>query len=151
MRVLFLSTYEAKYPKVAKCLQKERGVLLTFYDFPAEHWIHLRTSNPFESAFAISRTRVASASAAKVQPTSARPRAGDFQVRRTAGHGEVSVPVESDDGSVWIGYAAACRMNFRLFRGFANRKLLRKPPACRHACRDEVRFGCSAVATIEST
>jgi putative transposase len=54
---LFLSTYEAKYPKVAECLQKDRDVLLTFYDFPAEHWIHLRTTNPIESTFATVRLR----------------------------------------------------------------------------------------------
>jgi putative transposase len=54
---LFLSTYEAKYPKVAECLQKDRDVLLTFYDFPGEHWIHLRTTNPIESTFATVRLR----------------------------------------------------------------------------------------------
>jgi transposase-like protein len=54
---LFLSTYEAKYPKVTECLQKDRDVLLTFYDFPAEHWIHLRTTNPIESTFATVRLR----------------------------------------------------------------------------------------------
>src|SRR5271170_957069 len=54
---LFLSTYEAKYPKVTECLQKDRDVLLTFYDFPAEHWIHLRTTNPIESTFATIRLR----------------------------------------------------------------------------------------------
>jgi transposase-like protein len=54
---LFLSTYEAKYPKATECLQKDRDVLLTFYDFPAEHWIHLRTTNPIESTFATVRLR----------------------------------------------------------------------------------------------
>ena len=39
----------AKYPKAMECLQKDRDVLLAFYDFPAEHWIHLRTTNPIES------------------------------------------------------------------------------------------------------
>ena len=43
---LFVATYEAKYPKATACLSKDRDVLLTFYDFPAEHWIHLRTTNP---------------------------------------------------------------------------------------------------------
>jgi hypothetical protein len=43
---LFLETYKAKYPKATECLAKDRTVLLTFYDFPAEHWIHLRTTNP---------------------------------------------------------------------------------------------------------
>jgi putative transposase len=49
---LFLETYQAKYPKATECLAKDRTVLLTFYDFPAEHWIHLRTTNPIESTFA---------------------------------------------------------------------------------------------------
>jgi putative transposase len=54
---LFVATYEAKYPKAVACLTKDRDVLLTFYDFPAEHWIHLRTTNPIESTFATVRLR----------------------------------------------------------------------------------------------
>ena len=54
---LFLQTYQAKYPKATDCLAKDRSVLLTFYDFPAEHWIHLRTTNPIESTFATVRLR----------------------------------------------------------------------------------------------
>jgi putative transposase len=54
---LFLSTYEAKYPKATECLRKDRDVLLTYYDFPAEHWVHLRTTNPIESTFATVRLR----------------------------------------------------------------------------------------------
>lgn len=54
---LFLATYEAKYPKATECLRKDRDVLLAFYDFPAEHWIHLRTTNPIESTFATVRLR----------------------------------------------------------------------------------------------
>ena len=54
---LFLTTYEAKYPKAAECLEKDRETLLTFYDFPAEHWLHLRTTNPIESTFATVRLR----------------------------------------------------------------------------------------------
>ena len=54
---LFLETYQAKYPKAAECLAKDREVLLAFYDFPAEHWIHLRTTNPIESTFATVRLR----------------------------------------------------------------------------------------------
>ncbi|MBE7457791.1 MAG: transposase [Planctomycetia bacterium] len=42
-------------PKAAECLKKDRAALLTFYDFPAEHWIHLRTTNPIESTFATVR------------------------------------------------------------------------------------------------
>lgn len=54
---LFVKTYQAKYPKAVECLTKDREVLLTFYDFPAEHWIHLRTTNPIESTFATVRLR----------------------------------------------------------------------------------------------
>jgi len=54
---LFVATYEAKYPQATACLSKDRDVLLTFYDFPAEHWIHLRTTNPIESTFATVRLR----------------------------------------------------------------------------------------------
>jgi len=53
----FVETYEAKYPKATECLKKDRDVLLTFYDFPAEHWRHLRTTNPIESTFATIRLR----------------------------------------------------------------------------------------------
>jgi transposase-like protein len=48
----FLKLFEAKYPKAVECLEKDRDVLLTFYDFPAEHWVHIRTTNPIESTFA---------------------------------------------------------------------------------------------------
>jgi len=54
---LFVATYEAKYSKAVDCLTKDRDVLLTFYDFPAEHWIHVRTTNPIESTFATVRLR----------------------------------------------------------------------------------------------
>ena len=54
---LFLSTYEAKYPQATECLAKDRDPLLTFYDFPAEHWLHIRTTNPIESTFATVRLR----------------------------------------------------------------------------------------------
>ena len=53
----FVDKYGAKYPKAVGCLKKDRDVLLTFYDFPAEHWIHLRTTNPIESTFATVRLR----------------------------------------------------------------------------------------------
>lgn len=53
----FLKTYEAKYPRATECLSKDRDVLLAFYDFPAEHWKHVRTTNPIESTFATVRLR----------------------------------------------------------------------------------------------
>jgi transposase-like protein len=54
---LCLEKYSAKYPKATDCLAKDREELLAFYDFPAEHWKHLRTSNPIESTFATVRLR----------------------------------------------------------------------------------------------
>ena len=53
----FIETYGAKYPKAVECLSKDRDALLAFYDFPAEHWVHLRTTNPIESSFATVRHR----------------------------------------------------------------------------------------------
>src|SRR5215207_9796042 len=53
----FIAAYELKYEKAAECLAKDRQALLAFYDFPAEHWKHLRTSNPIESTFATVRHR----------------------------------------------------------------------------------------------
>ena len=53
----FINLYESKYPKAVQCLQKDREVLLTFYDFPAEHWKHIRTTNPIESTFSTVRLR----------------------------------------------------------------------------------------------
>ena len=54
---LFIDTYEQKYPKATICLQKDRDELMAFFDFPAEHWQSIRTSNPIESAFATIRHR----------------------------------------------------------------------------------------------
>ena len=54
---LFVNTYETKYPQAVACLTKDRDVPLTFYDFPAEHWGHIRTTNPIESTFATVRLR----------------------------------------------------------------------------------------------
>jgi transposase-like protein len=53
----FINTYKAKYPKASECLYKDKEELMTFYDFPAEHWKHLRTTNPIESTFATVRHR----------------------------------------------------------------------------------------------
>jgi transposase-like protein len=54
---LFVKMYEAKYPKATECLAKDREALLTFYDFPGEHRVHIRTTNPIESVFATVRLR----------------------------------------------------------------------------------------------
>ena len=53
----FLAKYQAKYDKATDCLAKDRDTLLAFYDFPAEHWKHIRTGNPIESTFATVRHR----------------------------------------------------------------------------------------------
>ncbi len=53
----FIECYGVKYDKAVECLSKDREPLLAFYDFPAEHWKHLRTSNPIESTFATVRRR----------------------------------------------------------------------------------------------
>lgn len=55
----FLRTYEDKFPKATQCLAKDRETLLAFYDFPAKHWAHIRTTNPVESTFATVRLRTA--------------------------------------------------------------------------------------------
>jgi putative transposase len=54
---LFVKMYEPKYPKAAICLQKDRDEMLAFYDFPAQHWQSIRTSNPIESTFGTIRHR----------------------------------------------------------------------------------------------
>lgn len=54
---LFIETYEPKYPKATKCLQKDHQELLVFYDFPAQHWQSIRTTNPIESTFGTIRHR----------------------------------------------------------------------------------------------
>jgi len=54
---LFVEKYQTKYPKATTCLEKDRQELLSFYDFPAEHWKHIRTTNPIESTFATVKHR----------------------------------------------------------------------------------------------
>jgi transposase-like protein len=61
--------YGAKYEKAVSCLTKDRDALLTFYDFPAEHWDHLRTANPIESVFATVRHRTVRSKGALSQDT----------------------------------------------------------------------------------
>jgi len=53
----FVKVFSDKYPKAVECLTKDREDLFTFYDFPASHWIHIRTTNPIESTFATVRLR----------------------------------------------------------------------------------------------
>jgi len=65
----FAEKYGAKYEKAVTCLVKDQDALLTFYDFPAEHWDHLRTSNPIESVFATVRHRTVRTKGALSQDT----------------------------------------------------------------------------------
>ena len=65
----FAEKYGAKYDKAVTCLTKDRDKLLTFYDFPVEHWDHLRTSNPIESVFATVRHRTVRTKGALSQAT----------------------------------------------------------------------------------
>ena len=65
----FAEKYAAKYGKAVTCLMKDRDALLAFYDFPAEHWDHLRTSNPIESVFATVRHRTVRTKGALSQDT----------------------------------------------------------------------------------
>jgi len=65
----FAEKYATKYEKAVTCLVKDRDALLTFYDFPAEHWDHLRTSNPIESVFATVRHRTVRTKGALSQDT----------------------------------------------------------------------------------
>ncbi|GAA5264646.1 transposase [Acidiphilium sp. MT5] len=67
----FLEKYGLKYVKAVTCLVKDRDALLTFYDYPAEHWEHLRTSNPIESVFATVRRKTVRTKGA-LSPDSAR-------------------------------------------------------------------------------
>lgn len=55
----FVLRFETKYPKAAECLEKDKEQMLAFYDYPAEHWVHIRTTNPIESVFATVRLRTA--------------------------------------------------------------------------------------------
>ena len=68
---VFVEKYGAKYPRAAECLTKDQDALLAFYDFPAEHWDHLRSSNPIESVFATVRHRTVRTKGA-LSPTTAR-------------------------------------------------------------------------------
>lgn len=75
----FVATYTAKYPKAVEKITKDRDELLAFYDFPAEHWQHVRTTNPFESTFTTVRHRTT-----RARPSSAWP---SSSLKRQRNHG----------------------------------------------------------------
>lgn len=68
---LFEDAYGSRYPKAVECVRKDQRALLAFYDWPAEHWIHLRTTNPIESVFATVRHRTVRTKGS-LSPTTAR-------------------------------------------------------------------------------
>jgi transposase-like protein len=68
---LFADAYQARYPKAVECVRKDQRALLAFYDWPAEHWIHLRTTNPIESVFSTVRHRTVRTKGS-LSPTTAR-------------------------------------------------------------------------------
>lgn len=68
---LFEQAYGARYPKAVECVRKDQRALLAFFDWPAEHWIHLRTTNPIESVFATVRHRTVRTKGS-LSPTTAR-------------------------------------------------------------------------------
>ena len=81
----FAEKYAPKYDKAVECLTKDREALLTFFDFPADHWDHLRTSNPIESVFATVRHRTVRMKGALSQDTPPHGvQAGDGRVRNLA-------------------------------------------------------------------
>jgi transposase-like protein len=103
---LALEKFRAKYPKAMECLEKDRDELLTFYDFPAEHWIHIRTSNPIESAFSTIRLRTAKTRNCGSRQTTLMmlfklAKSAEKRWRRLKGHallGEVITGVKFKDG-----------------------------------------------------
>ena len=85
---VFADKYGAKYDKAVACLTKDREALLAFFDFPAEHWDHLRTSNPIESVFATVRHRTVRTKGALSAKTARNPTAANRGPGPTAGYAE---------------------------------------------------------------
>ena len=102
----FLEVYGVKYEKAAECLTKDRTALLAFYDLPAEHWPHLRTTNPIESAFATVRHRTVRAKGCLSNKTALAmifklAQAAEKSWRRLKGHAQlpkVILGVKFNDG-----------------------------------------------------
>ena len=86
----FCETFTPKHPKAVECLLKDKDELLAFYDFPAEHWVHLRTTNPIESLFATIRLRT----------------------KRTKGHGSVKAAL-----TMAFKLAQCAEKNWRRLKG----------------------------------
>ena len=87
----FVETYGVKYDKAVACLMKDREALLAFYDFPAEHWKHLRTTNPIESSFATIRHRTVRSKNCLSNKTAL---AMIFKLARLDGHNQLPKVIE---------------------------------------------------------
>ena len=95
----FAEKYAEKYAKAVECLTKDREALLAFYDFPAEHWDHLRTGNPIESVFATVRHRTVRTKGALSQKTAKLMvfklvRAASKKCRRLTGANQLPLVIE---------------------------------------------------------
>ena len=97
----FIESYALKYEKAADCLAKDRDALLAFYDFPAEHWKHLRTTNPIESTFATVRHRTIRIEGLPVEQDRARHGLQACRGRAEA-RGAVSTVTPSCQSSSWV-------------------------------------------------
>jgi transposase-like protein len=108
----FLEKYGPKYPAASECLKKDREVLLAFYDFPAEHWIHLRTTNPIESTFATirlrhRRTKGNGTRRASLAMMFKLAQSAQKHWRRLNGHGQITYLLQGDKFIDGIRQAAA--------------------------------------------
>jgi putative transposase len=108
----FLDKYGPKYPAASECLKKDREVLLAFYDFPAEHWIHLRTTNPIESTFATirlrhRRTKGNGTRRASLAMMFKLAQSAQKHWRRLNGHGQITYLLQGDKFIDGIRQAAA--------------------------------------------
>jgi len=107
-----MAAYQLKYEKAVACLAKDREALLAFYDFPAEHWKHLRTSNPIESTFATVRHRTIRAKGCLWNTTALAMvfkliEAAQKSRRRLDGHNQLPKVVPGVRFSDWLEVEAA--------------------------------------------
>ena len=101
---VFVETWGVKYDKAVECLVKDRDALLAFYDFPAEHWKHPRTSNPIESTFATERHRTIRAKGCLSNKTALKDAQPD---RQATGHAKHNRGRNND----LIGYIPTCDLS----------------------------------------
>ena len=111
----FAAKYDAKYPQAVACLTKDRDALLAFYDFPAEHWPHIRTTNPIESVFATVRHRTVRTKGCLPRDNSGHGLQADHyrQQDLAAAHGKQSVAQGHRRGEIQRRYADRRNQNSR--------------------------------------